>query len=98
MRVSGIRPTAARLQIVKWLRKTMSRKDIEEIFPGKRENMISRLRTLNKIILAMMLFPVVLLALTIGASLERTPLTGRQVYLFWFFDFRRLLMELKGGD
>lgn len=98
MRVSGIRPTAARLQIVKWLRKTMSRKDIEEIFPGKRENMISRLRTLNKIILAMMLFPVVLLALTIGASLERTPLTGRQVYPFWFFDFRCLLMELKGGD
>lgn len=55
----------------------MTRKDIDEIFPGKRENMLSRIRTLNKIILAMMLIPLILLALTIGASLERTPLTGR---------------------
>ena len=68
------------MQIVKWLRRAMSRKDIDEIFPGKRESMISRLRTLNKIILAMMLFPIVLVALTFAASLERTPLTGRQVH------------------
>lgn len=61
----------------------MSRKDIDEIFPGKRENLLSKLRTLNKIILAMLLIPVMLLVLTIGASLERTPLTGRRVPIYW---------------
>lgn len=59
----------------------MRRQDIDEIFPGKRESMLSRLKTYNRIIIALLLLPEILLVATLAASLERTPLTGRFVIL-----------------